>query len=72
MIDRADAAKTTEDRKKLLEILDRHTVTMGNPLYVPNAERITNESRLKVSKKIEPESDAIFNALKTWSSPSKK
>jgi outer membrane protein assembly factor BamB/TolA-binding protein len=47
MLTRAESAKTTEDRKKLMEIMDRHLITMRNPQFIPNADRLTNEIRLK-------------------------
>jgi outer membrane protein assembly factor BamB/TolA-binding protein len=47
MIERADSAKTTNDRKEKLDLLDKHIVTMTNPLYIPNEQRTTNEGRFK-------------------------
>ena len=47
MLKQADNAKTTEDRKKHIEKLDRHLILMRNPQYIPNANRVTNESRIK-------------------------
>jgi outer membrane protein assembly factor BamB len=47
MVQRADSAKTTEERKKHIEKLDEQVVLMRNPQYIPNANRITNESRIK-------------------------
>ncbi len=54
---RADNAKTTAERKELINKLDKHLVLMGNPQYIPNASRITNESRIK---SIEEERERIL------------
>lgn len=57
LLQRADGAKTTEDRKVLIEKLDKHFVLMRNPQYIPNANRIPNESRIK---SIEEERERIL------------
>jgi outer membrane protein assembly factor BamB/TolA-binding protein len=46
MLVRAESAKP-EERKKKMEMMDRHLVTMKNPQFIPNADRLTNELRLK-------------------------
>ncbi len=47
MLVRAESAKTTDERKRKMEMMDRHLVTMKNPQFIPNADRLTNELRLK-------------------------
>jgi outer membrane protein assembly factor BamB/TolA-binding protein len=47
LVQRADGAKTTEDRKVLIERLDEQFVLMKNPQYIPNAQRVTNEVRIR-------------------------
>lgn len=47
LVQRADSAKTTEDRKKLIERLDEQFILMKNPQYIPNAQRVTNEVRIR-------------------------
>ncbi len=57
LLQRADHAKTTPERKELIGKLDKHLVLMGNPQYIPNANRVTNESRIKA---IEEERERIL------------
>jgi outer membrane protein assembly factor BamB/TolA-binding protein len=47
LVERADAAKTTDERKTLLDKLDQHLIAMQNPQYIPNAQRETNEVRIR-------------------------
>jgi len=47
LLQQADNAKSTEDRKAFIAKLDKHLEMMRNPQYIPNANRVTNESRIK-------------------------
>ncbi len=57
LVQRADSAKTTDDRKKMIEHLDRQLVLIRNPQYIPNTNRVTNEIRIK---SIEEERERIL------------
>ncbi len=57
LLQQADAAKSTADRKVFIAKLDKHLEMMRNPQYIPNANRVTNESRIK---SIEEERERIL------------
>jgi len=61
LVQRADSAKTTEARKDLIKSLDEQFVLMKNPQYVPNAQRVTNEVRIRT---VEEERERLMRNVK--------